>query len=398
MQRIVAQEVAKELNAILTPDDVKSMMKIPTPDLTAYDFYLQGREEYTKYWLNGDSLALRKAELKYRQSLKYDPEFAEVYAELARVYMGKNLFKTYYSESFLDSVPILCHFAIQHNNKLADSYSILGDYYREKGDFFAALENYDKALLFNPNSWEPYFGKGTIYWSNDLVQCINNYQIAASLNHGHELAEILYLISHAYTTAGFSDKSLYYANQSLRLNGDSNLYTYNRFMAEIYAGNYIKASEQATRLLAMDSANIKPMTLFYIAFTYEMLGQHIQSMKYFTKLTKLSNPEFRSNPGSEHRIGYAYWEIGDSAKAYYYVKKALNNSIKQVELKRPMSLSYISYYDIAADYAFLGQRDSSFKYLRIFNQKPVMFRWFATYLKIDPLFKIYGMNLNSSKL
>lgn len=55
------------------------------------------------------------------------------------------------SESFLDSVLILSDFALSHDNKLSEAYAIRGDYYREMENKEQALEDYDKAIKYNPN-------------------------------------------------------------------------------------------------------------------------------------------------------------------------------------------------------------------------------------------------------
>jgi TolB-like protein len=58
----VAQIIAGELNAAISPEEKELIEKIPTTNLTAYDFYQRGREEFVKYWIdheNGE--ALKKA-------------------------------------------------------------------------------------------------------------------------------------------------------------------------------------------------------------------------------------------------------------------------------------------------------------------------------------------------
>ena len=62
MQSEIAQSIAAELKTIITPEEKQLINKIPTTNLTAYDFYQQGREEQTKYWIdNKNSAALAKS-------------------------------------------------------------------------------------------------------------------------------------------------------------------------------------------------------------------------------------------------------------------------------------------------------------------------------------------------
>lgn len=70
----VAQKLAKELQAVITPEEKQRIEKVPTIDLTAHEFYLRGREEQLKYLFNHSiPEALDRAERYYNQALEYDP-------------------------------------------------------------------------------------------------------------------------------------------------------------------------------------------------------------------------------------------------------------------------------------------------------------------------------------
>jgi TolB-like protein len=77
IQSQIAQSIANELKAIITPEEKQLIEKSPTTNLTAYDFFQRGREEHWKYWSdNNNTEALGKAEDLYREALKYDSTFA----------------------------------------------------------------------------------------------------------------------------------------------------------------------------------------------------------------------------------------------------------------------------------------------------------------------------------
>ena len=105
IQNQIAQSVALEIKAIIAPEENKLMKKNMTISLTAYDFYLKGREEEWKYHNNIDNRdALKRAEELYYESLRYDSTFAQAYTGLARVYRAKYYWTEYVAESYLDSV------------------------------------------------------------------------------------------------------------------------------------------------------------------------------------------------------------------------------------------------------------------------------------------------------
>ena len=49
LQSQIAQAIAFELKAIITPEEKQLIEKISTTNLTAYDFYQRGKEEYQNY-------------------------------------------------------------------------------------------------------------------------------------------------------------------------------------------------------------------------------------------------------------------------------------------------------------------------------------------------------------
>jgi TolB-like protein len=87
IQSRLANSIAGELEAIITPEEKQLIEIIPTTSLTAYELYQKGQEEYWKYYSNrtkGEALA--RAEERYRLALEFDPAFAKAYTGLAWIY------------------------------------------------------------------------------------------------------------------------------------------------------------------------------------------------------------------------------------------------------------------------------------------------------------------------
>ena len=258
IQSEIAQSIAAELKATITPEEKQLINKIPTTNLTAYDFYQQGREEHTKYWIdNRNKAALQKAEDFYHKSLKYDSTFAQAYSGLARVYWDKHSGKEkeYFSENFMDSVLILTNIALSFDDHLSEAYTLRGRYYSETGKPEQAIEEFDKAIKLNPNDWMAYYEKGEFYWDADLVNTINYLQKAASINRGAEFPSILGEIANAYSSAGFPDKAKQYYQDKLKLDGDSLSYYDGLSNVEFWLANFNKSIEYAEKGYAIDSTN-----------------------------------------------------------------------------------------------------------------------------------------------
>jgi TolB-like protein/Tfp pilus assembly protein PilF len=390
IQSQIAQSIAAELKATMTSKEKQLIEKIPTTNLTAYDFYMRGREEYTKYWIDKYNTGvlqkdvLQKAEDLYRKALKYDSTYAQAYTGLARVYWDKHYWEEYFSENFMDSVLILTNIALSFDNQLPEAHTLKGKYYDEIGKPEQAIEEYDKATKLNPNDWMAYHEKGEFYLnSNDLVNSINNFQKVASINRGPELPGLLGDIGIAYCSSGFTDKAKQYHRDRLKLDGDSLTYYSLLGWTEFFLANFNKSIEIAKKGYLIDSTNNNLLTL--LGMDYEWAGRYKESLKYYKKWFESTKTKGELK-ADMHRIGYAYWVNGYKEKADYFFNEQIKYCNRIIELKRSYGQNLLTYYDLAGVYAFRGEKDKAYENLRIFNQIQRAIIWMATDMKTDPLF------------
>ena len=385
VQSEVAKAITEELRAVITNEEIELIEKIPTTSLTAYDFYQRGRDELWKYYNNNNNReALEKAEDLYNKALEYDSTFASAYAGLANIYWYKHYWKEYHSNNFLDSVFYLVNIANQFDDQLAEGYTIRGNYFSVKGFTKQAIEEYEKALRYNPNDWNVYYAKGTMYFNIDFVRTIDNLHKAASLYHGPLLPGLLRLIGDAYRYTGFIEKGNYYGREAFKLDGDSAKYYHFLADGEYILGNYEQALEFSKRVYEQDSNNTSIVKL--LGAIHMFLGQYEESLKYYIewldRLEALENLDINNM----HRIGYAYWQNGFKERADFYFNKQIDYCNWEIESGRPHAQELWVYYHLASIYAFKGEKNKGYKNLRIFNQKQKIPLWTVTLIKDDPLF------------
>jgi hypothetical protein len=116
------------------------------------------------------------------------------------------------------------------------------------------------------------------------------------------------------------------------------------------------------------------------------LGRHKESLKYykiwFDKISSLGQFDL----GSMHRIGYAYWVNGFRKESEYYFNKQIDYCNRIIKSGRPVITENYTYYDLAAVYAFRGNKTDAYKSLKLFNRGRVFPLWLVTLIKNDPLF------------
>jgi TolB-like protein/Tfp pilus assembly protein PilF len=391
IQSQIAQAIATELKAIITPEEKQLIEKTPTFSLTAYDFYLRGKEELVNYWLNNDNKeTLKEAEHFYNNALEYDSNFAPAYAGLALVYRNQHSLdvNSYFAENYLDSSMILANRALYYDEQLAEAYYVRGWYYLENGKPEQAVKEFDKALKYNPNYWEVYADKGRYVYlmdnnNMDFVKAIENLHKAVSLNHGRELPELMINLGIAYGYAGIVEVSNL-RDEIFNLINDTSLILYYSASIEINLGNYAIATDLANKAFKLDSNNIDILQV--LASGYMNLGQYKESLKYFKKYIERSKDLGHLRLNSTHRIAYVYWQNGYKKEAEYYFDEQKRNCEEAIKKSRRYSTELGAYYDLAGIYAFHGQKEKAYENLRTWATIPVPPLWWVVLIKNDPLF------------
>jgi len=380
----IAQLVATEIEAIITPEEKQLIEKIPTTNLTAYDFYQRGEEERRKH-SSDDSLALDRAEDLYYKALEYDSSFALAYIGLANVYQDKHYWETFLSEDFLDSILILAEIALSYDSQLSDAYNKKGYFYSQKGRNDQAIAEYEKAIRFNPNDWLAYSMSANLYdMSDDLVKTISYRHKAVSLNHGPEMSYLLRDLWEVYNNAGFIEKSKFYNQEALKLDNDSATYYFSLMYDEIVLGNFEKALEFGEKSYVLNS--LSPDILLGLGEFYLQIGQYEESLKYYRKLINSLKSLRRLIHGELVDIAYVFWANGYEDDAEYYFNEQINYCDRIIELEREFVNKYWEYFTLAQVYAFKGEKDKAYENLNIFNQRQKMCFWEGFVIKNDPHF------------
>ena len=123
VQSEVAQTIAKELNATITPEEKKLIEKIPTTDTTAYHLYLKANDYRKDYEKTRDLSSYQTAVNLYKAALEIDSAFAKAYSGLAcSILLTGITSETYFKENFLDSCLVLANKALSFDDQLDEAY------------------------------------------------------------------------------------------------------------------------------------------------------------------------------------------------------------------------------------------------------------------------------------
>jgi TolB-like protein/class 3 adenylate cyclase/predicted Zn-dependent protease len=385
----IAQEVARKIRVKVTPQEDKLMNQVPTNSLTAYDLFLRAREEHYDYWLKKDTNALNRAEVLYKRALQIDSTFAQAYTGLALTYWDKYYGKTYFEKNFMDSALYLANVALSYNDQLDEAYLVRGSYYTHTdGDFTKSISEYDKAVRINPNNSLVQFWRGWLFFQvGDFVNSLEAHHKAATLDRGKNLPNSFRALAFVYNNIGHSKTAESYLNEALKLDNDSAAHFLELGLGFGDLSNTNNNEQTLTwyrKAYQIDSLN--PEIIFRLAEIYARVERFEESYKHWKEYFDLTNRLGWVDISKSHRMGYALFKLGREKEADYYFHQEIREDKESIRLKRFWAALFLPHYDVAAVYAFKGQKEMAYKYLRQFNQRKSYPLWMVNMIKIDPLF------------
>ncbi len=155
IQSEVAQSVARELKAVIAPEEKQLIEKIPTVDPTAYNAYLNGQFFLSKDTPKDFDRALQYFEL----AIEKDPEFGLAYAGVARVWNTRKQAGLAKLSEATPKAEAAIKRALELDSTLSDVHRTLAGLKTwTRWDWKGGEESFRKAIELNPNSADAHSG------------------------------------------------------------------------------------------------------------------------------------------------------------------------------------------------------------------------------------------------
>jgi tetratricopeptide (TPR) repeat protein len=270
IQTRIAESIARELKAIITPEEKQLIEKTATTSLTAYDFYQRGREEYSKY--SSDN----------REALEFNPNDWMAYYYKGHIYM-------WVLEDFVKSIENL-HEAVIRNRgeELPGLLSSLARAFLDIGFVDKAKYYYEEVFKLETDSFRYFQARAWIEFS------IGNFEKAIEfLEKTHEID----------STDLWSDPLNTFAGKH----------------QEAYE-NYIKIIKRRK-----ESGELSLVSSHRIGYAFWKVGKYEeaeyyfdQQIKYGTEMIKLGR-QLSTRMAAHYDLAGVYAFRGEKEKAYQYL-------------------------------------------------------------------------------
>lgn len=391
IQNQIAQSIVTELKATITPEEKELIEKIPTLNLTAYDFWQRGMSELNKFdYPEYNAKANRKAATLFYKALEYDSTLAGAYIGLACTYqlrterdpaiLNNELFVDY-----LDSMIYMINKALSYDNEFISGHYLRGIYYASIGDKKQAIEESEKAIRLDPGLSAPYVVSG--YCQDNMVKSLECLEKAAGLEHGLSRAHFFRNLGDQYFEAGFPEQGNYYFMEALKLDGDTVAFSVQSVeTATRVNGDYRKGLVYYEKSYLEDTSDVS--NFLNLGYYYAIAGRYKESLKFYKKYLsgKESYEHYKLSINQriwmEYLLIYVYIQNGGRKEADFLADKI-------IEVNNGYMKSYpylVDHYTLACVYATRGDNAKAYKNLRIFNQNGIYYLSRVIKLKNDPFF------------
>lgn len=317
IQSEIAQTIAQELKAVITPEEKTLIEKVPTKNMDAYNYYLIGNNYY---WRSYDKQDYSIAISMYSKAIELDPNFAMAYIRLAICHSAVYWFHFDRSNERVIQTKNAIDEAISLDSELPEIHIALGHYYYWcLLDYQKALEEFTLAESKLRNSSECIFLKASVYRrAGNWKLALENQLIAYALDPGS--TQIAQNIAATYFLLGEFTKAEEFFDKETILNPTFvEPYYFKCLMYFKWKGNTVQARETISKALKYREATNNCLIFETIALMDLYDGQFEKAISFLqSKDIQIMENQFYYHHKSYH-IANIYRLMGetDLARSYY---------------------------------------------------------------------------------
>jgi TolB-like protein/DNA-binding winged helix-turn-helix (wHTH) protein/Tfp pilus assembly protein PilF len=310
LQGEVADAIAQQIRAQLTPQQQTSLRSARAVNPAAYDDYLRGRFYFTTEFTK--PVSLKKAQHYFEDAIQKDPDFALAYAGLADTYVYLAFTGAMSRDRAYRSAKEATGKAQELDDSMGELHDTLGVLsWQFEWDWDAAEREFNRAIALAPSY-------SCAHEDRSIFLAFRGRRADALT----EIAKIDQLDSGP--SAATAESWTYY---ELR--------------------DYPNLIEAGRRGLLVDPNNW--FQHYHLGVGYEGVGKLQDAISEYQKSIELSDDD----PGATISLAHAYLAVGKKAEA----EKILR------DLERKSKSAYVSPYTMATLYAGLGDKDRAFELL-----------------------------------
>jgi len=282
IQEQLAQSIADALKVELSESERRTIEKVPTRDVEAYDFYLRGRQ----FFYRSKRRSIKNAVEMFERATSHDPDYALAHAGMADchaylfMYFGGN-------PADLEQADAASRRALELDPELAEVHASRGLARALSNHWVEAEQQFKSAIALDPNLFEAHYFYGrTCFVQGKFEKAVQLYQRAGEIEPEDFQAPSLEAFT--YRTMGRQDKvvevqrrTLANVERHLRLNPGDSRALYLGATALLDLGEHDRGIEMVQRSLAIDPED--PYIVYGGACFYAQAGRLEEAIRCFER-------------------------------------------------------------------------------------------------------------------
>ena len=398
IQGEIAENIARELEVVIAPQENILIKKVPTENMEAYNYYLIGNNYY---WRTFDEQDYSIAIAMYSKAIELDPGFALAYTRLAICHASlywfhfdrssDRILKTrdaideairldpelpeinmalgyYYYWCLLDYQKALeeFDFAERRLRNHPECILIKASVYRRAGDWKSARENFFRACELDPGSTKiAQNTAATLFLLGEFKQAEDFFNKASLLNP--TFIEPYYFKSLMYLKwKGNTLQARETINKALKYREGANhpLIFEIEALLDFYDGQYPKAISflQSRDIEIMENQFYYHHKSFHIANIYRIMGQKDLALKNYDAAHIVLEDKLNENPDDPRlysALGKVYAGMGMKEQAIDFGKKG----VEMMPVEKEAYRGVFRVEDLARIYVMTGEYQEAIKQL-----------------------------------
>ncbi len=398
IQSEIAENIARELEVVIAPQENILIKKVPTENMEAYNYYLIGNNYY---WRTFDEQDYSIAIAMYSKAIELDPGFALAYTRLAICHASlywfhfdrssDRILKTrdaideairldpelpeinmalgyYYYWCLLDYQKALeeFDFAERRLRNHPECILIKASVYRRAGDWKSARENFFRACELDPGSTKiAQNTAATLFLLGEFKQAEDFFNKASLLNP--TFIEPYYFKSLMYLKwKGNTLQARETINKALKYREGANhpLIFEIEALLDFYDGQYPKAISflQSRDIEIMENQFYYHHKSFHIANIYRIMGQKDLALKNYDAAHIVLEAKLNENPDDPRlysALGKVYAGMGMKEQAIDFGKKG----VEMMPVEKEAYRGVFRVEDLARIYVMTGEYQEAIKQL-----------------------------------
>jgi len=328
LQSEIAQLVAQEIEAIITPEEKQRIDKKPTENIEAYEEFLLGKHYYHKHTRGGFEEGIKH----FNRANQLDSTFAPAYVYLSLTYQFMTRYNwidpdDYYEEAKESTTKSL---ALDNSSGLSHAASGMFKFIFE-WDIYGPDEDFQKAIRLNSNSSEIYaLYAQYLRWLCRYEEGIEISQKAIELDPLDPYTNIWLETNYFY--AGHYDKAIDHLHKMLLI--DTTFVWIYIHLAHNYTmmGDSTNALLYADKAMSIGDTRINLLLASSVAWVYGKSGKLEEAQEILA--------HFQNSTVDAWSMALIYFGLGESESAIDWLYKAYEEGSRSVLYLKAMSDSY----------------------------------------------------------